>query len=66
MATVLKVNPDDPIDVVIRKFNRMVAAEMILPELRERQHYTKPSRRRYLKKKEVERQKRRRRKWPAF
>jgi len=66
MATVLKVNPDDPIDVVIRKFNRMVAAEMILPELRERQYYTKPSRRRYLKKKEVERQKRRRRKWPAF
>ena len=61
MATVLKVDPTEPIDVVIRKFNRLVSSEMILTQVRERQHYLKPSRRRYLMKKEQERQQRRRR-----
>ena len=55
MATVLKVNPNEPIDVVIRRFNRLVSDEMVLVELRERQYYTKPSRRRYLEKKEKKR-----------
>lgn len=55
MATVLRVNPNEPIDVSVRKFNRMVAADMILLEIRDRQYYTKPSRKRYLKKKESKR-----------
>ena len=59
MATVLRVNPNEPIDVSVRKFNRMVAADMILLEVRDRQYYTKPSRKRYLKKKESKRGRRR-------
>lgn len=55
MATVLKVDPDEPIDVVVRKFGRLVSSDLVLAKTREKQHYTKPSRKRYLKKKELKR-----------
>lgn len=55
MATVLKVDPDEPTDVVIRKFNRLVSLDLVLTKSREKQYYTKPSRQRYLKKKELKR-----------
>ena len=57
MATIYKVDPDEPIDVAIRKFNRLVAEDMILDKVREKRHYVKPSRRRYEKKKELKRSK---------
>jgi small subunit ribosomal protein S21 len=52
MATFVKVKPDEPIDVAIRRFKRRVQEEDVLSEFRARQHYTKPSQIRYQKKKE--------------
>lgn len=42
MASV-RVNPNDPIDVLIRKFNKKVQNEGILTELKKREFYEKPS-----------------------
>lgn len=53
MATIYKVAPDEPIDVAIRRFNRLVAEDMILEKAREKQYYIKPSRRRYERRKEM-------------
>lgn len=61
MATIVKVNPDEPIDVVIRKFNRKVQNDLIFQCVREKEHYTKPARERYLRKKEKIRKKRKKR-----
>jgi small subunit ribosomal protein S21 len=36
-------DPNEPIDVVIRKFNKKVQADGILTELKKREFYEKPS-----------------------
>ena len=36
-------DPKDPIDVLIRKFNKKVQADGLLTELKKREYYEKPS-----------------------
>ena len=43
----IKVQPGESPDAAYKKFTRKVAAEGILQELREKERYVKPSRRRY-------------------
>lgn len=52
MATKVVAQPGEPIDVLIRKFNRKVQAEGILAELKKREFYLKPSVRRQQEKAE--------------
>lgn len=54
----IKVQPGESADVAYRKFSKKVAAEGILQEVREKERYIKPSRRRY-EAQQVERRKRR-------
>lgn len=53
---VVKVQPGESADLAYKKFSRKVAAEGILQEVRERERFIKPSRRRY----EAEQQERKR------
>ena len=46
MATKVIAQPGEPIDALIRKFNRKVQTEGILAELKKREYYLKPSTRR--------------------
>jgi len=46
MATKVVAQPGEPIDALIRKFNRKVQTEGILAELKKREYYLKPSSRR--------------------
>lgn len=43
----IKVQPGESPDMAYKKFTRKVAAEGILQEVKERERYIKPSRRRY-------------------
>lgn len=43
MAIVVKAQPGEPVDSVIRKFNRKVQTENLMQEIRAREHYMKPS-----------------------
>ncbi len=46
MATKVIAQPGEPVDSLIRKFNRKVQTEGILAELKKREFYLKPSTRR--------------------
>lgn len=46
MSIVVKANPGDSTDAVIRKFQRKVIAEGIVQEIRKRSVYQKPSEKR--------------------
>lgn len=54
MAVIVKATPGEPADSLLRKFNKKVANEGILFELKKRERYLKPSAR----KAEEERQRR--------
>lgn len=43
MSIVIKAGPNDTTDSVIRKFQKQVAAEGLVQEIRERSAYRKPS-----------------------
>lgn len=43
MAIVVKANGNEPIDVLIRKFNKKVQNDGLLTELKKREFYQKPS-----------------------
>ena len=43
MSIVVKAGPNDTTDSVIRKFQKKVLAEGLLPEIRKREAYRKPS-----------------------
>lgn len=43
MSIVVKAGPGDTTDTVIRKFQKKVAAEKLVQEMREREAYRKPS-----------------------
>lgn len=43
MSIVIKAGPNDTTDSVIRKFQKQVAAEGLVQEIRERSSYRKPS-----------------------
>lgn len=43
MSIIVKANPGDSTDAVIRKFQKKVVAEGIVQEIRERSTYRKPS-----------------------
>ena len=47
MATKVVAQPGEPIDALIRKFNRKVQTEGILADLKKREYYLKPSSRRH-------------------
>jgi len=46
MSIVIKAGPNDTTDSVIRKFQKQVAAEGLVQEIRDRSAYRKPSQRR--------------------
>lgn len=46
MSIVVKANPGDSNDAVIRKFQRRVIAEGVVQEIRKRESYMKPSQKR--------------------
>ena len=46
MSIVVKANPGDSTDAVIRKFQKRVIAEGLVQEIRDRSVYKKPSQRR--------------------
>jgi len=48
VAIVVKAQPGEHVDSLIRKFNRKVQTENLLQEIRDREHYLKPSERRQL------------------
>jgi len=48
LAIVVKAKPGDHVDSLIRQFNRKVQAENLLQEIRDREHYMKPSQKRQL------------------
>ena len=54
---IVKKNPGDSDDSLIRKFSRMVLSEGILQEAKRRQFYLKPSAARKLKQEESRRMK---------
>lgn len=43
MPIVIKAGPNDTTDTVIRKFQKQVAAEGLVQEIRDRKEYRKPS-----------------------
>lgn len=43
MTIVIKANPGESTDSVIRKFQKRVLAEGLIPEIRKREFYHKPS-----------------------
>jgi len=51
----IKVRNNETLEQALRRFNRDVLREGILKELKEREHYLKPSEWKRLKKKERER-----------
>ncbi len=55
---IVKAQPGDTSDSVIRKFTRKVISEGILLELKKREFYTKPAEERKEKKKEIQRRQR--------
>jgi len=55
MAIVVKAQPGEHVDSLIRKFNRKVQTENLLQEIRDREHYLKPS----VKRQQAEAEKRR-------
>ena len=52
MSTIVKKEPGESADKLIAKFRKKVAESGILLELKQRERYIKPSRRRYEKNKE--------------
>lgn len=52
---VVRSQPGMSADQLLRQFNKKVQGEGILNELREREHYQKPSQKRQLKRKEAAR-----------
>ena len=46
MSIVIKAGPNDTTDSVIRKFQKQVAAEGLVQEIRDRSAYRKPSQKR--------------------
>ena len=52
MSTIVKKEPGESEDKLIAKFRKKVAESGILLELKQRERYIKPSRRRYEKNKE--------------
>lgn len=46
MATKVKAAPGEPVDILLRKFNKKVQMDGILLELKKREFYLKPSTRR--------------------
>lgn len=46
MSIVVKANPGDSTDAIIRKFQKKVVAEGLVQEIRDRSVYKKPSQRR--------------------
>ncbi len=46
MATIVKAAPGEPVDILLRKFNKKVQMDGILLELKKREFYLKPSSRR--------------------
>lgn len=56
---IVKKMPGDTSDSLIRKFSRKVISEGILPELKRRQFYLKPSLAKKLKREEARRAKKR-------
>lgn len=59
MTIVVKADPGDNTDSVIRKFKKKVQQEQILTKLKEKEFYKKPSLIRKEKKAEIERKQRR-------
>lgn len=55
--TVVKAQPGDTTDSLIRKFTKKVLSEGILQDLKKREYYQKPSEKRKEEKKERERRK---------
>jgi small subunit ribosomal protein S21 len=43
MATSVRAQPGEPIDILIRKFNRKVQTEGILTDLKKHEYFLKPS-----------------------
>lgn len=61
VATVVRKKPGESEDKLIAKFRKKIQAEQFLTEIKERQHYKKPSVERKEKKYELRRRKKRRR-----
>jgi small subunit ribosomal protein S21 len=58
MATVVKAQPGEDITSLIKRFKKAVQQEEILPTLKEKERYKKPSIRRKEKQAKIEREKR--------
>jgi len=43
VAVYVKAQPGEPVESLIRKFNRKIQNESLLQEMRRREHYLKPS-----------------------
>ena len=59
MATVVKAKNDEPADSLIRRFKKQVIQDEILPEVKKREFYKKPSEEKKERRKEWERLQRR-------
>lgn len=59
MATMVKAQVDESVDSIIRRFKKQVIADEILPELRKREFYQKPSEEKQERRKERQRIQRR-------
>lgn len=62
MSIVVKAQPGDSADQVIRKFKKKILQDQLLTELKEREYYKKPSLKKKEKMSEFKRLKKRRKK----
>lgn len=59
MPTIVKAKKDEPNGSVIARFKKQVIRDKVLPDVKKKEYFVKPSQKRKEQKKEWERQKRR-------